>query len=537
MKRITTLLALGFMLSLFSACSDNKETAGGGSGGASSTAATAEKAPAYHLNFGCYNYSDSLDPSTNTNSSWAGLRFGITESLFKFSKQVVAEPNICDEYTVSDDFKTWTLHIREGLKFSNGNPANATAVKNSIQRLYDRTDAEKGGVGNSVPRGYLKYESITADDEAGTVTIVCDTPTSNMPGILAYPYFAIIDTTVADQEIIGTGPYKVREFKPGVSVDVVRNEHYWNGEVPYDTITIIFINDSSTKAMAIQSGDVDLVENITTASDMEKLKADPNYHVSVAAGVRTANAYMNFKGALRNEVLRRAIMMALDKKTMCEVTVGGMYTAGYSVLPSSLAYNYDKLNDPYPFNKQAAIDLLDKAGIVDSDGDGFRELDGQTINLDHVAFTSRNLDKFAEAVGLQLAAIGLKTTVNIRDYDTALALMNAGEFDLFTDNTLTVGVGDPQDYLGNWYSGNSRTYGFYSNPRYDAAYEKLTVEVEADRRLELITELQQILIDDAAAIAYGYYNSSMVSNVKKVTGAEIATIDYYWLTTDIKPVK
>ncbi|MDL2259562.1 ABC transporter substrate-binding protein [Deltaproteobacteria bacterium OttesenSCG-928-K17] len=531
MKRITALLALCSMLGLFSACSDSNESPGASGG------AAPDKGLTTHLNFGCYNYSDSLDPATNTNSSWAGMRYGITESLFKFSKQVAAEPQLCDEYTVSDDYKTWTLHIREGVKFSNGNPVNATAVKNSIQRLYDATDPEKGGAGNSVPRGYLRYESITADDQAGTVTIVCDQPTSNIPGILAYPYFAIIDTTVIDKETIGTGPYKVTEFKPGVSVNVARNEHYWNGEVPYDTVTIMFINDSSTKAMALQSGDIDLVENITTASDLDKLKADPNYHVSVAAGVRTANAYMNFKGQLQNAALRRAIMMALDKTTMCDITVGGMYTAGVSVLPSSLAYNYDKLNNPYPFNKQAAIDLLDSAGIVDTNGDGFRELDGKTINLDHVAFTSRNLDEFAEAVGLQLAAIGIKTTVNIRDYDTALALLNAGEFDLWTCNTLTVGVGDPQDYLANWYTGNSKSFGFYSNPKYDADYEKLAVEADADRRLDLITDMQQILIDDAATIAYGYYNSSMISNVKKVTGAEIATIDYYWLTTDIKPVK
>ncbi|MCD8349222.1 MAG: ABC transporter substrate-binding protein [Planctomycetaceae bacterium] len=500
--------------------------------------AAAAADPDSHLNFGCYNYSDSLDPATNTNASWAGMRFGITECLFKFSKQVVAEPNICDTYSVSDDYKTWTLHIREGVKFSNGNPVTASAVKNCIQRLYDMTDSEKGGTGNSVPRGYLRYDSISADDAAGTVTLVCQKPTSNIPGILAYPYFAIIDISVADSEIVGSGPYRVTDFKPGTSVDLARNVHYWNGEVPYGTITILFINDSSTKAMALQSGDVDLVENITTAIDLENLKADTeNYYVSVAAGVRTANSYMNYKGVLENDTLRQAIMLALDKKTMCDVTVGGMYTAGYSVLPSSLAYNYEKLKNPYEFNRQAAIDLLDKAGIVDTDGDGFRELDGKTINLDHVTFTSRNLDEFAEAAYLQLADIGIQTTVNVRDYDTALALLNAGEFDLWTCNTLTVGVGDPQDYLANWYSGNSKSFGFYSSPRYAAAYEQLQVEVNNDRRLELITEMQQILIDDAATIIYGYYNSSMASDVHKVTGADIATIDYYWLTTDIKPVK
>lgn len=138
-------------------------------------------------------------------------------------------------------------------------------------------------------------------------------------------------------------------------------------------------------------------------------------------------------------------------------------------------------------------------------------------------------------VALQLAEIGIKANVNIRDYDTALALLNAGEFDIWTCNTLTVGVGDPQDYLGNWYSINSGNYGYYSNPEYDALYEKLMLELDHEKRVDIITELQQILIDDAATIVYGYYNSSMISRADKVVGANIATIDYYWLTTEIKP--
>lgn len=530
-KLAGALLAVCLLLPGLSACGGTDTSSNSSASGGSETTESSK-----HLNFGCYNYSDSLDPATNTNSSWAGIRFGITECLFKFSDEVVAEPNICDEYTASEDYKTWTLHIKEGVQFSNGTEVTPSAVKSSIERLYAETNLEQGGTGNSAPQGYLIYQSIEADDEAGTVTIVCETPTSNLPGILAYPYFAIVDTKVIDQETIGTGPYKVDTFDAGISVEMSQNEHYWNGEVPFETVTIMFIDDSSTKAIALESGDIDLTENITTASDLEKLEADENYDVSIAAGVRTANAYMNYNGLLGNEALRQAIMMALDKETMCDITVAGMYTAGYSILPSSLAYNYDKLKDPYSFDKQAAIDLLDDAGIVDSDGDGWRELDGTMINLDHVTFTSRNLDEFAEAAALQLAEIGIKTTVNIRDYDTALALLNAGEFDLWTCNTLTVGVGDPQDYLSNWYSGNSERFGFYSNPDYDTAYEALEVELDPDKRLDLITEMQQILIDDAATIVYGYYNSSMVGNTQRVTGAEIATIDYYWLTTDIKPV-
>ena len=81
---------------------------------------------------------------------------------------------------------------------------------------------------------------------------------------------------------------------------------------------------------------------------------------------------MNFNGPLGNAALRQAILMALDHETMCNVTVAGMYTPGFAALPSSLAYNYDQLTNPYPYDVEKAKETLDEAGIVDTDGDGIR---------------------------------------------------------------------------------------------------------------------------------------------------------------------
>ena len=490
-----------------------------------------------HLNFGCYSYSDSLDPVVTVNSGWAAMRYGITECLFRFDDQVVAQPWLCDSYEHSDDYVTWTLHIRDGVQFSNGNAVTPSAVQAAFERLYAETDADRGGTGNSNPEIYLPEPALTADDEAGTLTVVCQRPTSNLPGILAYPYFAVIDVTVIDEQVVGTGPYQLDSMQAGVGAELSRNPYYWYEEVPFDTLSILFIEDSTTKAMALQSGDVDMVENITTASDLEKISGDSRFYVSTAAGIRTGNSYLNFNGPLGNDALRQAILMAIDSETMCNVTVAGMYTPGFAALPSSLAYNYDQLTNPYPYDVEKAKQVLDQAGIVDTDGDGIRELDGENINLVYLAYTSRNLNDFAQAIALQLEDIGIGVTLTVSDYDTITALQNAGEFDLVTANTTTVGTGDPQDFLSYWYSGNSQSYGYYHNEEYDACYEALEVATDADERLDLITRMQQILIDDAATIIHGYYNSRMLSWADRVTGAEIATIDYYWLTTDIAPAQ
>lgn len=527
-KLFRLLIVLGLLMFTLTACGDDNSTP------VSSNDDGIVAVVDTHLDFGCSKYSDSIDPVVNVNSSWGGLRYGVTECLFKFDDEVVAQPNLAESISSNEDATVWTITLKEGIKFSNGNDLTASAVVASIERLYAETDASIGGTGNSNPEIYLTYESIVADDVANTVTITCVNTTPNMAGILSYPYFAIVDVTDLDEFIVGTGPYMVTEDNIGISMELAANEYY-REDVPYETVSIIYVDDNSTKTMALQSGDIDLVENITSADALAQLEGDADYNISTAAGVRTANAYMNFNSELSNDALRQAIMMVLDDTTMCEITVGGMYTEGISVLPSSIAYGYDELVDPYGFDKEGAIAILDAAGIIDTDGDGYREIDGVNIDLDYITFASRNLNDFAQAVTLQLNEIGIKTTLNIRDYDTALALQNAGEFDLISVNTITVGIGDPQDFLGTWYSVNAVNYGYYQNDEYDALYEELMVTIDEDRRLEIIIDLQQILIDDAATIVHGYYNSRLFSRVDSVGEATIATIDYYWLTTDITP--
>ena len=102
---------------------------------------------------------------------------------------------------------------------------------------------------------------------------------------------------------------------------------------------------------------------------------------------------------------------------------------GAAVLSS---YGYDQLNDPWTYDPDKAVELLDSAGIVDTDGDGYRELDGEKIQLNYLAYSSRNLDEFAQAVAITLESLGIGCKVTVQDYDTALANQSAGNFDMIT---------------------------------------------------------------------------------------------------------
>lgn len=527
---ITAALAAGMLVG----CGGSADTAGsaGTSGTQSSAGADGEKV----LTFGCQNYGDGLvDPTNQTNAAWNLMRYGVGEALFKFNDNMEVEPWLAESYEVTDDHLTWTIKLRDDVKFSDGCEMTATKVKESLDRLK-----VEGPKGSSGPEKFLEYEAeITADDAANTITIQTVTAYPNLPGNLAYPVMAIVDvadTTDWNNGVIGTGSYVIDTFTDQVGYTLVANENY-REEVPYDRVELLYMSDASAKAMALKNGQVDLVENITNVSDIQELQNDENFTVDIASGVRCGFSWINFNGVLGNDALRQAVIMGIDDEAICASNlIGGLYTPGYSVLPSNLEYGYDTLENPFAFDVEAATKLLDDAGIVDTDGNGIRELDGQDIVLDYVYYDNRLLKEFAQAHHQYLTAIGIEVNEREGSSDDQWSSLVAGDYDFNANNWTTVGNGDPTEYMANWCSTSSANYCGYVNEEYDELYAQLVTETDPDTRTEIITRLQQILIDDAAVLVDGYYNSSMIYS-KNVGYAHIHTADYYWLSTEIVPAE
>lgn len=179
--------------------------------------------------------------------------------------------------------------------------------------------------------------------------------------------------------------------------------------------------------------------------------------------------------------------------------------------------------------------ILDEAGIVDTNGDGIRELDGKEIMLKYVTYPNRCLDTFAEAVQQQLTAVGIGVDLIISDGAGQWDSYQSGDFDINSSNWNTAATGDPCEYMNAWWGDCEADYCGYNNPEYNELFAKLQTTYDDAQRKDIIQRLQQILIDDAAAFPLGYYNSSMISNNAAIGGAAINTADYYWITTDIYP--
>lgn len=191
---------------------------------------------------------------------------------------------------------------------------------------------------------------------------------------------------------------------------------------------------------------------------------------------------------------------------------------------------------------ERADKLLDEAGWTDSDGDGIREKDGRKLELDFAVYNSHaELPLYAEAVQPDLKKLGFDIKINIVDYNLIDNMGIKGEYDLLISNITTANTGDLEIFL-TWYwktntNGNNLQNGSgYSNPEYDAKLEQLSFEFDAAKRRELIIELQQILLNDAASIFFGYPQTNIINN-KKIAGVKMYPSDYYWITNLIKPAK
>ena len=493
-----------------------------------------DKADTSTLKVGVTNFADSLEPTENY-FGWTVMRYGMGEALAKFDEKMNVQPWLAESWKISDDHLTWTFKIRDGVKFSNGKDLTAEAVKASIERAFAK---------NKRAETFFKYKEIKADGQ--NLIITTEKPEPNMPGFLADPLFLIVDTSAegerdfAKQGPICTGPYVCESFTKEKAV-MKKNPHYWDGEVPYETVEIPSIDDPNTRAMALQSGEVDMAVNIG-AGDIGLFNDASKFHIDRIASLRVVLARINQKGVLGDPKVRAAFISMCDRKSYNEIILKGTFIEGKAPIPPSMDYGFDQLTDPNHYDVERAKKLLDEAGWKDTDGDGIRDKDGKPLSVDFVVYNSRaELPIYAEAVQADAKKVGIDVKIKSVDYNLIDKMGINGEYDLLISNITTANTGDPEIFL-NWYwrtnkdGDNPQNGSGYSNPALDAKFAELSTEFDKAKRRQLMIDIQQIIMNDGAGLFLGYPETNIISSTK-ITGAKMYPSDYYWVTNKIRPAK
>lgn len=479
------------------------------------------------ITIGVTSFADTLEP-TEQYFSWVVSRYGVGETLVRFDENGEIVPCLAESWEISEDQLTWTFKIREGVKFSNGDDMTPELVKASLERTFELSD-----------RAVSFFEPASMEVDGQNLLIKTKEPVAILPGSLADPLFLIVDTQAdtdafAMEGPICTGPYAVESFSPTDSCVVVRNEYYWDGEVPLDKVTLKCIDDQTTRSMALQTDEVQIAYNLKT-ENLADFEDSGEYNIQQLESLRSTYAFMNQNGVLGDKALRQAVIRGLDKETYCDTLLEGGATAGKAPVPPTLDFGFDELKDENAYDPDGAKALLEEAGYKDTDGDGFVETpSGEKLELNFVIYTSREeLNVYAQAAQASLKDMGINVKLNTVSYETLLDMRDSGEFDMLIWNVLVANTGDPEKYLReNWYSTSSSNQMGYSNPQVDELLDQLVTEFNEDTRKNLIMQIQQLIMDDAATVFFGYETTYLFSS-KSVTGVKMYPMDYYWLTKDI----
>jgi len=478
-RRICLFLSAILALSCLLTGCGGGDSGGGGSDSAGGSAGSADP-NAYFKSIETFAYG-SLDPH-QFYYSWHSQKYGLSETLFRITDDVEIVPWLAEGMEAEEN--VYTITLKDGVCFSNGEPLTADMVKRNLERLIEVNSRFD----------YMKDWAMEAVDEK-TLQITTPQVYPTMMNDLATPEACMIDldnTTDFDNDPICTGPFMVEKFVPEGDITLKRNENYWDGEVQCAGVTFYSMSDEQGKVMAMQNGEVDAYDNLT-ASDIEIFSAEPDKYTMAQAPMKMlCFAYINSERI--PDSVREAMMLVFDRDAIAEF-LPGVVTTCYG------AYSPDM---PYGKAQQPQKNLDEAKKILEADGytlnNGVWEKDGKPLAYSISTYESRNVDRVSMVMQEQLNQFGFKIDLKLVP-DPDSTYMSTHDFDICMYRMITDKTGDPFPYIdGAVKSGSYQDIAGFGNPETDALIEQLRYEADPDARADLSNQIMEQFYDSNTCV-------------------------------------
>ena len=442
---------------------------------------------------------DSLDPHKAEGAGTREVLFNIYEGLVKPDENGNLNPAVASNYTISEDGKTYTFTLRDGIKFHNGNPVTVEDIKYSIDRCADTSK------GDFLVPAFSNIDSVNILDQSHVSIVLKKTDTD----FLSYLTTAIIPKDDADPENnpIGTGPYMYVSRSPQENIILKKFADYWNTDNAAHIENVTFKVESNADAivMDLEGGSIDMFARVTTtqaAQLSDKFKVYEG-EMNLVQALYLNNAVKPF-----NDVkVRQALCYAIDKQAILDfVSDGKGEILGSSIYPSFSKYFVPELNNTYSQDLDKAKALLKEAGYPD----------GFTFTITVPSNYSQHVDT-AQVLAEQLEKIGVKANIQQVEWNNWLS-------DVYTNRNYeatVIGVDastlNAPALLGRFVSAADNNFTNYKNADYDAAFAKAEAETNDDKKTADFKECETILSTDAANV-YIQDLPEFVALNKKYTG-------------------
>jgi peptide/nickel transport system substrate-binding protein len=397
------------------------------------------------------------------------------------------EPMLATHWEVADDGLTWTFYLREGVKFHDGTPFTAEAVKFSLERILEFPAHLAHGLGYII--------SPASVDEEGNVV-----------------------------EPVGTGPFKFHEHLPGEKVVVVRNEEHWRGTPKLEKITFVVIPDHHTRIMALEAGEVDVIQFVPEG-EVARLEAHPEITVLTTPSVRTHFLVFNTETEPFDDILvRQAVDYAINQEALVEHILDGIGVPARGPISPAIRWSiHAELPEP-KYDPEKARALLAEAGWKDTDGDGILDKNGKPFSITLLLTGLRpQWPPMAEAIQAQLREVGIDVSLKVLEWGAYIdAAGTPGnrplDMHLFFGSAGTLAA--DADYI--FYLGHHTDSGFFQAMHIleDKLIEKGLGTMDDGERFAIYGELQKIILEKELGV-YLFHQEEIVALRNHVEGFQV----------------
>ena len=348
--------------------------------------------------------SEGVNPITMIDLVTYNVCAQVFEYLVRSASDLSIVPQLATEWSGSSDGKTWTFKLREGVMWQDGTPFTSADVVATMDKLVE--------AGNSALTGTLSAGGTTAPDDL-TVVFALDAANGHFPYLVSSDNTQSLITPVAwtvkdnlAPGVGGTGPWKLDALDVKTSAKYSRNDAWWGGKTPLDTVEFIFIEDTAAQIAAVSSGEAD--GNTQFSADQgEVLLNDPNMNIVELKSATHRQFWMRADtGAVKDPKVRQAIAWTFDRQKMIDKALGGHGTVA----------NDHVMFELYPYFDSAAVEQrvqdIDKAKALLAEAGA----EGMSIELPYIKASDMTNMAILAADGMKQAGIDVKLVGS--DYST-----------------------------------------------------------------------------------------------------------------------
>lgn len=469
---------------------------------------------------------DTFNPQEQTTTLIQNMCDLIYDTLFYQAPDGKLEPRLATGYKASKDGLSYTITLRKGVKFSDGTPLDAKAVKLTLDRALD----PKMRVPLRFAIAMIKEVKVIEDH---TLQIDLKYPFAPFVPTLSLTICSPISPAAIEkygeevrQNPVGAGPYILKEWVKGDRIVMVRNENYYGKKPTVAKLTFKIIPETATREAMLRTGQIDVCYK-PLPSNVAALKADPNIVVDMPLSTRTIFMGLNCqKGVTQNKLIRQAFNYAVDKKAICnKILFDTAVPMDGPVAP--ILFGYHKMGKQYEYNPEKAKELLKKANFDFSKTVSMRTPQGRYLFDQQVS----------EAVQAYLQAIGVRTELRTYDWPTYVAGLlkpiQETELEVFLLGWGPLILDADMGLYGQFHSSTNPPKGLgaahYNNPEYDKIMDASRLEQDPKKRLEILKKASEMVWDDCPWI-WLHVEKFVIAYSKKIKGMVVTSTEKFYPT-------